>query len=115
MSRFELDKFIKYADDNGERVAAYAADPAAYVAGWQQRGEAAHPRPVADGGLLDKAEQSAFADEDYGTLYALGAHPYALFHFVVAVDLVRGPRPWPEFVEWYRSFVTPHGRPDFTT
>jgi hypothetical protein len=45
----------------------------------------------------------------------MGAHPYALFHFVVAVDLVRGARPWPEFVEWYRDFVTPHGRPDFTT
>jgi hypothetical protein len=115
MSRYQLDKFIKYSDDSGDRIAAFAADPAAYVAAWHQRGETAHPRPVADGGLLNEAERRAFATEDYGTLYALGAHPYALFHFVVAVDLVRGPRPWPEFVEWYREFVTPHGRPDFAT
>jgi hypothetical protein len=115
MSRFQIDKLIKFSDDNGERMAAYAADPAAYVAEWQRRGEQADPRPVPDGGILDEAEYQAFATEDYGTLYAMGAHPYALFHFVVAVDLARGARPWPQFVEWYRAFVTPHGRPDFTT
>lgn len=115
MSRFQIDKFIKYTDDDGARVAAFAADPGGYVEAWQRRGEAADPRPVDDGGLLDEAERRAFAAEDYQTLYAKGAHPYALFHFVVAVDLVRGPRPWPEFVGWYRDMVAPHGRPDFTT
>ena len=39
----------------------------------------------------------------------------ALSHFVVAVDLVRGPRAWPEFVGWYREMAGRHGRPDFTT
>lgn len=115
MSRFQIDKFIKYTDDDGERIAAFAADPTRYVEAWQLRGEDAAPRPVADGGILNEAERQAFSTEDYEALYAMGAHPYTLFHFVVAVDLARGPRPWPQFVAWYRDMVAPHGRPDFTT
>ena len=115
MSRFEIDKLIRYTDDDGTRIAAFADDPARYVDAWTRRGADAAPRPVTDGGRLTDAEQAAFVEEDYETLYAMGAHPYQLFHFVLAVDMARGATPWPQFVEWYRSFVTPHGRPDFTT
>jgi hypothetical protein len=115
MSRFEIDKFIRHTDNDGARIAAFAADPAGYVDGWVERGAQAAPRPVDDGGRLTEAERASFIDEDYQTLYAMGAHPYLLFHFVLAVDMARGATAWPEFVDWYRSMVTPHGRPDFTT
>jgi len=115
MSRFDVDKFMRHVDDHGDRVRAFAADPAGYVATWLARGAASSPRPCPDGGTLTEAERVALETEDWETLYVMGAHPYVLFHLVVAVDLVRGPTPWPEFVEWYRGFVTPHGRPDFAT
>jgi hypothetical protein len=114
VNRFEVDKFISYTDAHASRIAAFAADPAGYVGSWTRRGEQA-PEPVADGGVLDAAAARAFAEEDYSKLYAAGAHPYLLFHFVRAVDMARGTTPWPEFVEWYRSLVTPHGAPDFAT
>lgn len=115
MSRFEVDKLIRHTDDDGSRISEFARDPGAFVDGWVERGAAAGPRSVPDGGVLTHDEREAFASEDWETLYAMGAHPYLLFHFVLAVDMARGGTPWPQFVEWYRSFVVPHGRPDFTT
>jgi hypothetical protein len=114
MNRFEVDKFISFADADAERISAFATDPDGYVRAWVERGSAA-AKPVHDGGLLDGEAARAFAGEDYSALYAAGAHPYLLFHFVRAVDMARGTTPWPQFVEWYRSLVTPHGAPDFAT
>ena len=115
MSRFEVDKLIWHTDDDGRRVSEFARDPGSYVGAWVERGVAVGPRSIPDGGLLTPDERAAFESEDWGALYAMGAHPYLLFHFVLAIDMARGPTPWPEFVEWYRSIVAPHGRPDFTT
>lgn len=115
MSRFEINKFLTYTDSDGDRIAAFATNPRDLVSAWERRGQLATPRPVPDGGIFTGDERTALVEEDYGAIYAMGAHPYVLFHFAVAVDMVRGPTPWPDLVEWYRTMVRPHGSPDFTT
>lgn len=115
MSRYEINKFIRYTDNHADRISAFAADTETWVMQWASRAADASPFPVPDGGLLTEAEQAAVIAEDYSTLYQMGTHPYLLFHFVRAVDMARGTTPWPEFVERYRSFVAPHGEPDFGT
>ncbi len=112
MSRYMLNKFISYVDDDGERVAAFHRDPAGYVAAWERRGHESRV-PVADGGSFTDAERAAFVGRDYGTLYGLGAHPYLLLHFARALDVIVEGSDWLEFVERYRAAVVPHGFPYF--
>lgn len=114
MSTFEIDKFALYVEASDEQVRSYAADPEAYVARWEQRGLASRV-PVADGGALTMEERRALATGDYAELYRLGAHPYVLWHFVEAVFVWAGDVSWPEMTERYRTAITPHGRPDFST
>jgi hypothetical protein len=114
MSRYQMNKFIAYVDEDGERVNAFHADPAGYVAAWEARA-AASRLPTADSGTFTDEERRAFVERDYGTLYAMGVHPYLLLHLARALDVQIEETPWPEFVERYRAAVSPHGFPDFGT
>lgn len=112
MSRFDVNKFMTYVDDDDSRVEAFHADPETFVDDWESRG-AAGRLPVADGGVLTIDERRALIERDYGALYAMGAHPYLLLHFARALDVIIDGMPWPEFVTRYRAAVAPHGFPDF--
>jgi hypothetical protein len=47
-------------------------------------------------------------------LYALGAHPYLLWHFVRAIHGPGG-TPVGELSEAFKAAVAPHGYPEFAT
>jgi len=100
MSRYGIDKFMRAVNMAPETLAAYIADPAAFVATWE-------------GGHLTEEEQQSLAQRDYGALYAFGAHPYLLWSFAEAVWVPEIPRP--ELVERYRVAARRHGYPDFST
>ncbi len=113
MSRYMINKLLVEIDRTDEAVNAYRADPAGFVARWEAA--AADPQPpYPDGGTLTEAERDAFETLDYGTLYAMGAHPFLLWHVVRAV-LVSDELSAHELSALYVAAVTPHGHPDFTT
>lgn len=114
MTRYDVDKFITYVEGLDEEVVAFVADPPAYVAGWVQRGRESRV-PVPNGGRLSDAEQRAIANVDYAALYAMGAHPYVLWHFTEAAFVWAGELTWPELKEQFREAVAEFGNPDFTT
>lgn len=109
MSKYMLNKFMRAVEMSDANVAAYVADPAAFVEEWCA--VAAGPDSRTDDRALTDRERVAFAERDYHTLYALGAHPYLLWHFTEAVYIHEVP--WRELVEAYRRAVAPLGEPDF--
>ncbi|GAA1959788.1 hypothetical protein [Agromyces allii] len=113
MSRYMVDKFMRFVELSDERVAEYAADPAAYVERWL--GEAGGPDGATDDRVLTDAERAAFAARDVEALYVLGAHPYLLWHFTEAVHAheFTPQSGWRELVERYRAAVAPHGVVDY--
>ena len=112
MSRYEVNKFMAFVDDLAETVEEFHADPQGYVDAWNARGRESRI-PVPDGGTLSTDEGRAIANRDYGALYAMGAHPYLLLHFAVALDVIVEGLPFPDFVQRYRAQVAPHGFPSF--
>lgn len=104
-----MNKFIRTVEMSDAAVAAYKADPVAYVASWLD--QAAPPDRVSDDRVLTAAERKAFEDIDYETLYALGAHPYLLWHWVEAVFVPAVS--WPEMNREYKEKVSRHGYPSF--
>lgn len=112
MSRYMIDKLIRTIEMSDRNVADYVADPATFVAAWEDRGASSRV-PVADGGVLTDEEREAFGARSYAELYRLGAHPYLLWHFIEAVWIHEVA--WPELNRRYREAVEPHGHPDFTT
>lgn len=109
MSKYMINKLVRAIELSDATVKAYIADPPAFVAEWLTGG--AGPERHSDDRVLTEQERAAFETRDYETLYALGAHPYLLWHWVEAVYLHEAT--WPEMVEKYRAAVTPHGWPDF--
>lgn len=113
MSRYMLNKLLIEIDRTDEAVEAYRSDPVGFVARWEAA--AANPQPpYPDGGTLTDEERAAFETLDYGTLYAMGAHPFLLWHVVRAV-LVSDDLDVRQLAARYVETVTPHGYPDFTT
>ncbi|QOR70701.1 hypothetical protein IM660_19380 [Ruania alkalisoli] len=113
MSTYMIDKFMRAVEMSDAAVAAYVADPAAFLDEWMTA-DAATDRP-ADDRRLTQAEYAAFAARDYEALYTLGAHPYLLWHFTEAVyshEFGEG-FGWRDLVERYREAVRPHGVPDY--
>lgn len=108
MSAYMMNKFMRAVEMSDDAVRGYVADPAAFVAGWL--GGAPGPDQRPDDRVLTAAERAAFEARDYGALYALGAHPYLLWHFTEAVYIHE--TSWPELNERYREAVRPHGYPD---
>ncbi|MCD5345702.1 hypothetical protein [Agromyces sp. S2-1-8] len=113
MTKYMVDKFMRYVELSDARVAAYVADPAAYVEGWLGAGAGAEG--ATDDRVLTEAERAAFAARDYAALYALGAHPYLLWHFTEAVHAheFTPEQGWRELVERYRAGVAPQGVVDY--
>lgn len=109
MSKYVMNKFMRAVEMSDAEVAAYVGDPAAYVDRWV--GSAAPTARWGDDRSLSAAEQAAFAQRDYEALYALGAHPYLLWHFTEAVYIHE--TTWPELVERYRQAVSQHAAPDY--
>lgn len=109
MSKYMINKLIRGIELSDATVQAYIADPPAFVTGWLAGG--AGPETRSDDRELTAEERAAFDTRDYAALYALGAHPYLLWHWVEAVYLHEAT--WPDMVERYRTAVTPIGWPDF--
>jgi len=113
MSAYMVDKFIRAVELGDATVAEYVADPAAFVERWLADGGT--PAGPTDDRVLTEAERAAFAARDFGALYALGAHPYLLWHFTEAVyehEYTEG-FGWRELVERYRAAVAPQGLVDY--
>lgn len=113
MSRYMVDKFMRFVELSDARVAEYVADPAASVERWL--GETGGPEAATDDRVLTDEEQAAFAARDFAALYALGAHPYLLWHFTEAVHAheFTPESGWRELVERYRAAVAPQGVVDY--
>lgn len=109
MSKYMINKLIRAIELRDADVQAYVADPPGFVAGWLAGGGG--PAVHSDDRVLTDEERAAFEARDYAALYALGAHPYLLWHWVEAVYLHE--KTWPAMVEEYRTAVTPIGWPDF--
>ncbi|WP_022888886.1 hypothetical protein [Agromyces italicus] len=113
MTKYMVDKFLRWVELSDERVAAYVDDPAAYVEGWL--GAAPGPEAATDDRSLTDAERAAFVGRDFAALYALGAHPYLLWHFTEAVHAheFTPESGWRALVERYRAAVAPQGLVDY--
>ncbi len=109
MSKYMINKLIREIELSDTNLAAFLADKPGFVAGWLSGG--AGPETRSDDRMLTDEERRAFETRDYTTLYALGAHPYLLWHWVEAVYLHEVP--WPALVEQFRVAVTPIGWPDY--
>lgn len=113
MTAYMVDKFIRAVELNDAVLAAYVADPGAYVRAWLRGG--AGPEAPSDERLLTADEQAAFAARDYGELYRLGAHPYLLWHFTEAIYTGEFTESfgWRDLVEKYRVAIAPQGVVDY--
>jgi hypothetical protein len=103
MSRYTVNRLMRRVLLDDDALAAYRRDPATYVS--------------TEPGLT-AAETAALAATDYGTLYALGAHPYLLWSFTEAALVPPVSRP--DLVEAFRIAAAraagPDGHaPDFAT
>ncbi len=98
MSRGAIDIALYEIDQSVETLERFAADPEGFLAGFD----------------LTDDERTAFVEWDYGTLYAMGAHPFLLFQTVRSLGVHNGV-PIPQVLEQYSEAVTPHGTPDFIT
>lgn len=113
MSKYMIDKFIRFVELSDAHVQSYVADPGGFVRSWLS--EQGGPEAATDDRELTDAEIAAFAARDYEALYALGAHPYLLWHFTEAVyehEYTEG-FGWRELVEKYRGAIAPHGLVDY--
>lgn len=113
MSKYMIDKFMRSVEMSDAAVSEYVADPAAFVEAWLA--EPSGPDAPTDDRALTTDERDAFAEVDHEALYALGAHPYLLWHFIEAVrthEFGDG-FGWRDLVERYRADVTPHGAVDY--
>jgi hypothetical protein len=115
MSRYAVNKFMWLVNMHPGSLAAYKADPVAYVEAWQagavSGADVARDAPA--GADLSDDEVRALAARDFGALYAAGAHPYLLWSFTEAVWTPEVPRP--ELVEQFRAAATAAGYPDIRT
>ncbi|MGF3056459.1 hypothetical protein [Microbacterium sp. YY-01] len=109
MSIYMINKFMRHVEMSNALVNAYVADPPGFVEEWLRGGSG--PDAVTDDRVLTPDERTAFAERDYGALYALGAHPYLLWHFTEAIyeHEYREGFGWRELVEQYRERITPIG------
>ncbi len=113
MSRYMMNKLMWAIDREDGSVEAFKRDPAAFIDVWEAAALSPLP-PYPDGGTLTPRERRAFEDGDYETLYAMGAHPYLLWHLVRAV-FVPERMTEEELSDAFKVAVAEHGLPDFTT
>lgn len=107
MSRYTVNKFMRQVNMDPASLHAYRTDAPASVAAFGAEQQAA----AQDG--LTEAEAQALCSYDFGTLYAMGAHPYLLWSFIEAALVP--PMPRPELVQAFRVAAGAVGYPDFAT
>ena len=113
MSRYMVDKLLVEIDRTDEALSSFRADPVEYLARWEESwDEPAPPHPV--GGRLTPEERQAFVERDWASLYAMGAHPYLLWHVVRSVHVAEGEDVRDVSARYVES-IRPHGHPDFST
>jgi hypothetical protein len=108
-----VDKLLLAIDRTDDAVAAFRADPVAFVGRWEAAWEDPEP-PYPEGGRLGPSERRAFVERDWAALYAMGAHPYLLWHVVRSVHVADGEDVRDvsaRYVEGIRSL----GHPEFAT
>ena len=98
MSRGAIDIALYEIDQTTQTIEDFTTDPEGFLAGFD----------------LSEGERRAFVDWDYGTLYALGAHPFLLFQVARSLAVHKG-MSMPDLLRQYRETVTPHGTPDYIT
>jgi len=95
LSRYQVNKAIRWIPNDSNTRTAFLSDRAGFLDSFQ----------------LTDVERKALIEIDYGTLYALGVHPFLLYRFVMSV--LTGDRR--SLQAEYRKNVTPFGWPDFST
>jgi hypothetical protein len=98
MSRGTIDIVLYEIDQTAQTIEDFTTDPDGFLAGFD----------------LSDVERVAFVDWDYGTLYALGAHPFLLFQVARSLAVHNG-MSMPDLLRQYRETVTPLGTPDYIT
>lgn len=115
MSRYLVDKFLYRVDRDEAALAEYMRDPAAFVLKWEKsEGPCLTEAETTSGHHFTDAERTALAERDFEKLYAMGAHPFILWTFMLPVY----EREFPTvraLIDHYNSKIRPHGRPDFAT
>jgi hypothetical protein len=94
MSRYTVNTLMRQVLLDDTSLAAYRDDPGGYVARFRAR------RAAAGLASLTEKEAAALGGPDYGSLYALGAHPYLLWSFTEAALVP--PLKRPDLVESFR-------------
>ena len=103
MSKYSMNKLIHHVNMNEAAEIEYKADPRGFVEKWEKNQKL----------KLEPDEREALATKDYGTLYALGAHPFTLWSFTEAVWVHEKPRE--ELVADYKARAAQAGYPNFKT
>lgn len=103
MSKYLVNKFMHVVNMEEWAEKAYIKDPPGFVVEWEQSER------------LDftPEERVALQQRDYGTLYAMGAHPFLLWSFTEAVWVHEKDRE--ELVKDYKEKAAAVGYPDFET
>ena len=103
MSKYLMNKLIHYINMNEAAEKEYKTKPREFVKRWEQEQKL----------KFTAEEREALATKDYGSLYALGAHPFTLWSFTEAVWAHEVPRE--ELVEDYKRKAAKAGYPNFGT
>jgi hypothetical protein len=115
VSRYYVDKFLYRVDRDQQALAAYMADPVAFVTSWETGdGLRLHDGEHSTGLGFTDQERTALQQRDYRTLYQLGAHPFILFTLMIAVYAPE----YDEFIAFahdYRDRIAALGHPDYST
>ena len=101
MSKYLVNKFMHVVNMNQEAEEAYVENPPGFVARWEkcERLE------------FTAEERRALEQRDYGSLYAMGAHPFLLWSFTEAIWRHEVDRE--ELVKDYKEKAAAAGYPDF--
>ena len=111
MSKYMINKLLWEVEASEESLSAFIEDSRSFIDRWE-RTEPLPPYP--SGGTLISEERIAFESWDYASLYRMGAHPFLLWQFALAV-WVPNRMEAHEFIAAYRIGVAEHGHPDFAT
>lgn len=115
MSRYLVDKFLYRVDRSDGALEEYIKDPAGFVLKWEEtEGPQLNEAERTSGHHFTDEERTALAERDYEKLYALGAHPFILWTFMLPVFEKEFPS-FRDLVDHYNSKIRPYGRPDFAT
>jgi hypothetical protein len=96
VSKYAVDKLLREMIMHPQQAERFVEDPIVYTDGR---------------GLTDEARR-AFVEQDYRTLYGMGAHPFLLWAWTQRIKKAPDVR---ALIQEYRASVAPLGYPDFGT